>query len=320
MQNLKLGYNSITSVYELLGDKEDDMTYGLGYVLSKSPAFLSLALLQYGHQYIDPELCKIQLQRHEIKDRGYSDIEIWYREKRLLIIEAKKGWVLPNINQLEKYKGRFTKNDFPSSIGVLSECSNEYAKRNLNKHYKFVSWKTIYKLLNKAYNETTSIIEKNHLNEYSTYLSKLITMDREQSNWVYCVSLSRTKVKGSDATFIDIVNKYSRYFFPYNQGNGWPTEAPNYLAFRYDGKLQSIHKVEKFEVNDNLNQSMPTVISDNTPDLHFYLHLGPAIKPPKVVKNGKIWPNGRLWCMIDTLLTCDTIEEARNISQERMKR
>jgi len=319
MQDLKLGHKNITSFYELLGEKEDDMTYGLGYVLSKSPALLTLTLKQYVHKYIEPEFCKIQLQRHESKDKGYSDIEIWYREKRLLIIEAKKGWILPTQDQLEKYKGRFTKKDFEPIIGVLSECSKEYAKRNLDKQYRFASWKTIHKLLDSAYNKTTSVIEKNHIDEYSTYLSKLITMDREQSNWVYCVSLSRTKVQSSNATFIDIVYKHSSYFFPYNRGGGWPTEAPNYMAFRYDGKLQSIHKVEKFEVNDNLNQSMPTVIKDKTPDLHFYLHLGPAIRPDKEVKNGKIWPNGRVWCMIDTLLTCDTVEEARNLSNKRIE-
>ena len=64
---------------------------------------------------------------------------------------------------------------------------------------------------------------------------------------------------------------------------------------------------------------MPTVIKDKTPDLHFYLQLGPPIRPDKEVRNGKIWPNGRVWCMIDTLLTCDTVEEARNLSQERIK-
>lgn len=296
------------------------MTYGLGYVLSKSPVLLVLTLEEYGHKNIDPDFCKIQLQRHESKDKGYSDIEILYKEKRLLIIEAKKGWILPSRQQLEKYKGRFSKDDFDPKIGVLSECSEEYAKRNLDNQYGFVAWKTIYKLLTKAYDKTPSIIEKNHINEYSTYLSKLITMDREQSNWVYCVSLSRTKVQGSEATFIDIVYKYNSYFFPYNRGGGWPTEAPNYMAFRYDGKLQSIHKVEKFEVNDNLNQSMPKVISEKSPDLHFYLYLGPPIIPNKEVKNGKIWPNGRVWCMIDTLLTCDTVEEARNISHERIKK
>lgn len=295
------------------------MTYGLGYVLSRSPTLVRCTLDQFGHRNVDPQLCKVLLQRHESRDKGFSDIEIWYREKRLLIIEAKKGWILPSQGQLGKYKSRFRENDFTPSIGVLSECSVEYAKRHLDRQYPYVSWKALYTLLQKAYKEAKSTIEKNHLQEYSTYLSKLTSMDREQSNLTYCVSLSRTKVPNSEVSFLDVVYKYNCYFYPYSSKSGWPLEAPNYIAFRFDGRLQSIHKVEAFTVNDNLHQSMPEVFSDTSPDVHFFLQLGPAIKPGKVVKNGSIWPNGRYWCMIDTLLTCNTVEEARDISKERLQ-
>ncbi|MBP3327264.1 MAG: hypothetical protein J6L77_12715 [Coprococcus sp.] len=50
---------------------------------------------------------------------------------------------------------------------------------------------------------------------------------------------------------------------------------------------------------------------------YFVYKLGPAIIPPKEVKNGKIYPNGRVWAMLDTLLTSDTISEARDISKAR---
>ena len=54
---------------------------------------------------------------------------------------------------------------------------------------------------------------------------------------------------------------------------------------------------------------------DVTEDGNFFVYkLGPAIVPPKEVKNGKIYPNGRVWAMLDTLLTSDTISEARDIS------
>ena len=49
----------------------------------------------------------------------------------------------------------------------------------------------------------------------------------------------------------------------------------------------------------------------------FVYKLGLAIVPPKEVKNGKIYPNGRVWAMLDTLLTSDTISEARDISKAR---
>lgn len=48
---------------------------------------------------------------------------------------------------------------------------------------------------------------------------------------------------------------------------------------------------------------------------HYIYQLGPAIVPSKIVKAGKIFCNGRVWTMLDTLLTCDTISEARDLTR-----
>jgi hypothetical protein len=40
--------------------------------------------------------------------------------------------------------------------------------------------------------------------------------------------------------------------------------------------------------------------------------------PNQPVTNGKIWPNARLWCALDLLLSCETIGEARDKTQERL--
>jgi len=319
VQILKLGSDSITSFYDLLGNKENNMTFGLGFVLSKCSAFLKLVLDYLDFTDIDIEYCSIHLQHFDETDRGFSDIEIWYKGKRLLIIEAKKGWNLPSHSQLEKYNSRFTNAENYPSIAVLSECSNEYAMRNLDQKYLFISWQKLFSILKHSQGVSASTLEKNHLHEYSQYLSKVIKMDREHSNLVYVVSLSGEKVNGSESTYIEIVTKYHKYFFPYNSGGGWPAEAPNYIAFRYDGKLQSIHKVVKFEVNEKLSQSLPGIIKDNDSFLHMLLHLGVPIIPNKEIRTGGIFRNGRVWCMIDTLLTCDTIAEARDLSNSRIE-
>lgn len=60
---------------------------------------------------------------------------------------------------------------------------------------------------------------------------------------------------------------------------------------------------------------MPDEAWDN--DCYVY-KLGPAIIPTKTVKTGKIFRNGRVWAMLDTLLTCDTISEARDVTQARL--
>ena len=62
---------------------------------------------------------------------------------------------------------------------------------------------------------------------------------------VFVVALSKVAFKeGGDYTWIDVVEK--DYFHPI--GRGWPEEPPNYIAFRYDGKLQSVHYIESYEV------------------------------------------------------------------------
>lgn len=51
-------------------------------------------------------------------------------------------------------------------------------------------------------------------------------------------------------------------------------------------------------------------------DPHFIYTLSPAIIPSKEIKTGNIYPNGRVWCHLDTLLTCDTISEARELTKK----
>ena len=50
---------------------------------------------------------------------------------------------------------------------------------------------------------------------------------------------------------------------------------------------------------------------------YFVYRLGPAIRPQKEVRTGNIYRNGKVWAMLDTLLTCDTISEARDLTKRR---
>ena len=125
---------------------------------------------------------------------------------------------------------------------------------------------------------------------------------------VFVVALSKAAFEeGRGYTWIDVVEKDKHYFHPI--GRGWPEEPPNYIAFRYDGKLQSVHYIESYEVVTN-----PSSINENwlEADYDQYLYkLGPAMKPSETVRSGPIW-NSRRWCIIDTLLSgsCKTISEA----------
>lgn len=143
-----------------------------------------------------------------------------------------------------------------------------------------------------------------------------MTTQNKTSNWVYVVSLSHDKAGNSNLSYIDVVERKGKYYHPFGT-NGWPKDAPNYIAFRYDGQLQSIHHIDDYDVTKNMHTFIPE-IPDEEWEPHFIYTLGPAIKPSKIVKNGSgVRRAARVWAMLDLLLTSDTITEARDISYKR---
>lgn len=145
-----------------------------------------------------------------------------------------------------------------------------------------------------------------------------MTMQKKDSNWVYVVSLGKDTTQDCVLTWIEIVQQKKRYFHPL-EINGWPKEPPNYIAFRYDGKLQSIHHIEGYVVTKNLHDEVPEMPDRNEDVDHFIYKLGTAIVPSKEVRTGNIYASGRKWAMFDTLFTSDTISEACDISKQRME-
>ena len=140
-------------------------------------------------------------------------------------------------------------------------------------------------------------------------------MQNQESNLVYVVSLGASTPEWSQLSWRDIVIKKKHYFHPV--GGGWPKDPPNYLGFRYDGKLQSIHHIESWQIVDNMHEAFPEINAVGW-EPHFLYTLGDSIIPQKEVKTGKIYPSGRVWAMLDLLLTCSTISEARDLTQKRL--
>lgn len=134
-------------------------------------------------------------------------------------------------------------------------------------------------------------------------------MRNPRDNQVFVVALKKQSM--------DVAEKDARYWHPV--GKRYPVLPPNYVGFRYRGALQSVHHIDAYEVVADLskrNRKWPVTEVD-----HFLYTLGPAMKPAKEIRAGKIFGPGHVLCAIDTLLSgaYKTVSDARNETKRRMK-
>jgi hypothetical protein len=91
MAELVLGRKPVHTVFDLLGRKENDLTYSLGWAFANVPVFLDSVLRDVFET--DPgDVEEIILQK--VDSGGITDVEV-ISTRAHLIIEAKRGWVLP---------------------------------------------------------------------------------------------------------------------------------------------------------------------------------------------------------------------------------
>lgn len=333
MTQLMVHGQKVETVFDLLGNNENAMTYSLGWALAKSDSFCrALAeLIEIEGGFTDA--MHIRLQDH-VQEKGYTDIELIDPGKYQVIIEAKRGFTVPGKEQLEKYADRLlaTADTIAKPLLVVlaeSDRDESWLKIHVPADVKgipvkSISWRRFQAMA------LHSIAHANHeekrlLKQLVQYLDKVTSMQNQNSNMVYVVSLSGDTFSDSEITFIDVVEKFGKYFHPVGGSKGgWPVEPPNYIAFRYHGALQSIHHIESYTVIENYYPHFP--VPENSPagEPHYLYTLGAAIKPPHEVRtndaNGNYpnpFRNGRKWCFLDLLLTCDSVAEAAGKTRER---
>ena len=264
----------------------------------------------------------IALQSYAVD--GITDIEIWNRGQAVAIVEAKIGHALPSREQLSKYarredfandpaesKGIVVLTDFDAEVAArLCEAGDEIEGRRI----VYLGWRDFLDLAQSAAETTTAHRERRLLKQFRTYLEGSIMTRNVHSNEVYVVSLSKEFFGKPGYTFIDYVARDKIYFHPI--GNGYPSEPPNYVGFRYDGRLQSIHFVDAAKTVRNLS-SIEGFPHDDTDHPHFVYTLGPSIGPAHEVRSGKGLRNRRVRIPIDLLLTCATVRDAELAARKR---
>jgi hypothetical protein len=326
MASLLLFNQRIESIFQLLGNKENHLSYSVGYSLANCSGYLQKFLehLKINLPADSPPVV-VHLQKHE-SEKGFTDFEITCDGLFHIIIEAKRGWIFPDEDQLTKYVNRTGFKDSAAPIKrlvVVNESTPAFALTHFpysaieGVPTEIVSWRNLQQLADASHMKGR-YLENNILKQISYYLAKNSTMQEKDSNWVYVVSLSGDLIPGTATTWQQLVVQHNKYFHPVGGGKGgWPHEPPNYIAFRHKGKLQAIHHIDSYEVFTNPSTHFPEIPSQTWQNQYLY-HLGPAMRPAHEVRTGSgIVRSLRVWAMLDLLLTSSTIEEAWNLSKQR---
>lgn len=315
--------SNAANIFRLNGADENSATYALGWLLDQSKLFRSAMINAWFGEFLPSEDDVISLQKHG-SDGGFTDIEVHAGRQYHAIVEAKRWWDVPTTAQLNRYRPRL------SAIGAniqrlisVSAADAAFAYRRLPSHIDGAeivhqSWGDIQRIAKQARAGSTGFEERLWLNHFIQHLQEFVAMDRVRDNNVFVVSLGlKPMVEGGKHTWIDVVEKDGCYFHPV--GKGFPKQPPNYIAFRYDGKLQSVHHIDSFEVVEDLSSVNHCWIKTNFD--HFVYRLGPPMRPKTEKRTGKgIVKAGHAWCAIDTLLSDSfkTISEARDETARRL--
>lgn len=315
------------TVFELMGKDENSATFSLGWTLERSRSLAAILVERLAGQAIDASDIRIALQTHG-HDRGFTDMEIRCGGKLHAILEAKQGFELPSIEQLRRYRPRLDIEPAARRILVsASAVAQSIAVRRLPSHIDgapvtHLSWGSIRGMAKAARRQADSLEEKLWLRELIRHLEGYAAMERSRDNLVYVVSLGSDAMRSDgNRTWIDVVEKDGRYFHPV--GNNWPTQPPNYIAFRYRGQVRSVHRIERHDIVFDVSTVDPTWVSTNAD--HFVYTLGPAMRPAKPLRAGgpddTVKRSARVWCAIDTLLTgqFDQLGKARDETKRRQE-
>lgn len=312
-----------SSVFGLAGLSENSATYAVGWAFAHCSEYRTAFLRRVFGRSVPPDDHLISLQEFGA-DRGYTDIELRGPTFHL-IVEAKKGWTVPDTEQLRRYVPRFrTTGAHLSAVLSVSSATADYASRHLPASVdgvpvKHLSWLELMRLARDAETRVTRIRERLWLDQVCAHLQEYCSVSRVTDNTAYVVSLSSgpTRAEGP-YTFIDVVEQDRSYFHPV--GNTWPVEPPNYMAFRYHGRVQSVHHVAGYQVVRDVSMVNPKWCTTDSD--HFVYTLGPPMRPARELRTGaRIVRAARVWCAVDTLLAgeFDTLDAARDETQRRQK-
>ncbi|WP_446666622.1 hypothetical protein [Flexivirga sp. B27] len=295
----------VSSVFDLVGHHEVDLTAALGWTLHCSPLLRRALLEELG--FVTGGDVDVLL---EVADaEGRTDVELVGSNTKI-VIEAKRGWLVPGESQLGQYAGRFV--GFQHALLVsLSDSSTQWAHAQLadkvgDVPVVHVPWDLLRTLVHRSRIHARGT-QRLWLDEWETYMGGMTSTRDLADQWVFCVVVSRRQF--GRHTFWQWVHDERVYFHPYGGSNGWPKRPPNFLCFRWGGQVRQVNRVTSFEVVPQLGHRWPEISDEMSGGAHIIYELGPDIPIPQI-RTTKTYASGRIWTLLDQLLVHDTLNSA----------
>lgn len=303
--------SAITTVHDLMGHHEPALTAALGWTLSQSAKLRSAVLEKLDIHKPDPDDIHVELEK-AAAEHGRTDIELSAPSAHI-IIEAKRGWLLPRAEQLQMYAPRFA-DDRESRLITLSSSSPRWAREVLPSDIQGVpvehwSWDDVRDLSSRVRSLTRGT-ERLWLDQLEEYMDEATSERPVTDSLAYCVVVSDQQF--GDMSFRDYVQAERVYFHPFAK-RGWPHVPPNFFAFRWQNALRQLNRVVDFEVVAHVSERYPAVsLEESGSGPSAVYKLGPDIPLPNgAVPSGRNLQNSRLWILLDQLLTQPSVIEAK---------
>jgi hypothetical protein len=133
---------------------------------------------------------------------------------------------------------------------------------------------------------------------------------------VWVVPLSREPWAGwpESLTPVAEIEQHRVYHYPIRAY--YPGEVPEVIAFRYDGEVKSIHRVESYARVTSPYPHIPGAPNLSWDEPHYLIKLGPAKRPPHRIATGKgIYGPARHWVDEGILLNSSSLADAMRRSR-----
>jgi hypothetical protein len=325
----------MTTPFGLLGHDENALTYALGFTFAKCPQLLQIFLRRIGLGGISLNTLQsatIRLQQRGHGIDGITDIEIDVPGQRFLIVEAKVGLSVPDLEQCRKYLPRFDAHVKSQKrlIALVESGSTAFVHQHgslcpaLKPLLKAFHWSDIIpecaRLRSKCQADTEEGV---WLRYFQGFLEQEYQM-RAFTEEVWIVSARTSPLWPGGLSYYDTHAKERPQGHRIYYRTDCHGKRPLYMAFRNNGKVTHIQRVMGV-----VHEAMPL---EYVPELrhisakqwpttpHTIWLLGPPTELSRPIPTGDNTMRARQFsCDLDILISSNSIREAVQKMKDRRR-